>query len=319
MIFALGTPHLGQTIPAEDRFAMRSPLRLYYLDSLSAEKGPWILMSRGLARAACGFFMGLLGLLAPLAAQAAAEATVTRVVMLPLPERTTVVVELSGPIAHVQEIQSDLTTVVFEAGPVAAGVQALDLKPTAPSSIVAGVTLGGAARPDGTNYVRIRITTRAAAIRQRRASGNRLYVDITAPEAPVVQVPAIDNPPLPSGPQRATSPPSIAAPPARQPTPQPDAPRPQATAKPSAPPSAADAAAYQALDASTRRRARELAARPDVKALLRLRDEVKQRDNELGQRRAELIEALLLEVDRYTDEARARQLELDRRAFLKNQ
>jgi hypothetical protein len=62
-----------------------------------------------------------------------------------------------------------------------------------------------------------------------------------------------------------------------------------------------------------------LAARPDVKALLRLRDEVKQRDNELGHRRADLIEALLLEVDRYTDEARARQLELDRRAFLKNQ
>jgi hypothetical protein len=316
MIFALGTPHLGQTIPAEDRFAMRSPLRLYYLDSLSAEKGPWILMSRGLGRAVCGFFMVLL---AALAARAAAEATVTRVVMLPLPERTTVVVELSGPIAQVQEIQSDLTTVVFEAGPVAPGVQALDLKPKAPSSIVAGVTVGGTARPDGTNYVRIRITTRAAAIRQRRASGNRLYVDITAPEAPVVQVPGTDNPPLPSSPQRATLPPAIPAPSARQPAPQPDAPRPQATAKPTGPPSAADAAAYQALDASARRRARELAARPDVKALLRLRDEVKQRDNELGHRRADLIEALLLEVDRFTDEARARQLELDRRAFLKSQ
>src|SRR5215510_14510285 len=98
MILALGTPHLGQTIPAEDRFAMRSPLRLYYLDRLSAEKGPRILMSGGLARRAYVFFMILL---APLAARAAADATVTRVVMLPLPERTTVVVELSGPIAHV--------------------------------------------------------------------------------------------------------------------------------------------------------------------------------------------------------------------------
>jgi hypothetical protein len=277
-------------------------------------------MSRRLARAAGGFFMGLL---APLAAQgAAADATVTRVVMLPLPERTTVVVELSGPIAHVQEIQSDLTTVVFEAGPVAAGVQALDLKPATPSSIVAGVTVGGAARPDGTNYVRVRITTRAAAIRQRRAAGNRLYVDITAPQAPLVQVPGVDNPSVPSGPQRATPPPpAVPAPPARQPapTPQPDAPRLSATPKPAGPPSAADVAAYQALDASARRRARELAARPDVKALLRLRDEVKQRDNELGHRRADVIEALLLEVDRYTDEARARQLELDRRAFLKNQ
>src|SRR4029453_6180147 len=106
-------------------------------------------MSRGLARAACGFLMVVL---ASLTVRAAAEATVTRVVMLPLPERTTVVVELSGPIAHVQEIQSDLTTVVFEAGPVAAGVQALDLKPTAPSSIVAGVTLRGTARPCGRNY-----------------------------------------------------------------------------------------------------------------------------------------------------------------------
>jgi hypothetical protein len=258
-------------------------------------------------------------------AQAAAGATVTRVVMLPLPERTTVVVELSGPIAQVQEIQSDLTTVVFEAGPVAAGVQAMDLKPTAASSIVAGVTVGGSARADGTNYLRVRITTRAAAIRQRRAAGNRLYVDITVPETPLVQVPGADNPAAPSGAQRATAPssipvsPAIPAPPARQPAPQPDAPRPQATAKPAGPPSAADVAAYQALDTSARRRARELAARPDVKALLRLRDEVKQRDNELGHRRADLIEALLLEVDKYTDEARARQLELDRRAFLKNQ
>ena len=318
MIFALGTPHLGQTIPAEDRFAMRSPLRLCYLDRLSAEKGPWIRMRRRLRHTAYGFLMGLM---TPLAAQgAAAEARVTRVVMLPLPERTAVVVELSGPIAHVQEIQSDLTTVVFEAGPVAAGVQALDLKPTTPSSIVAGVTVGGTVRPDGTNYVRVRITTRAASIRQRRASGNRLYVDITAPQAPLVRVPGTDNPPpLPPGPQRATAPSVVPVPPARQPIPQPDAPRPQAAAKPTGPPSAADAAAYQALDVSMRRRARELAARPDVKALLRLRDEVKQRDNELGHRRADLIEALLLEVDRYTDEARARQLELDRRAFLKNQ
>ena len=103
-------------------------------------------------------------------------------------------------------------------------------------------------------------------------------------------MPGADNPPLPSGPQRATAPPAIPAPPARQLAPQPDAARTQATAKPTGPPSAADTAAYQALDASARRRARELAARPDVKALLRLRDEVKQRDNELGHRRADLIE-----------------------------
>jgi hypothetical protein len=239
--------------------------------------------------------------------------------MLPLPERTAVVVELSGPIAQVQEIQSDLTTVVFEAGPVAAGVQPLDLKPTTPSSIVTGVTVGGATRPDGTNYVRVRITTRASSIRQRRASGNRLYVDITTPESPAVRIPGTDTPALPSGPQRATAPSVIPAPPTRQPTPQPEAPRPEAAAKSAGPPSAADATAYQALDASTRRRARELAARPDVRALLRLRDEVKQRDNDLGHRRADLIETLLIEVDRLTDEARARQLELDRRAFLKNQ
>src|SRR5262245_19152010 len=132
-------------------------------------------MRRGLARAGGGFFAGLLTILAGQAG--AAEATVTRVVMLPLPERTSIVVELSGPIGGVQEIQSDLTTVVFEAGPVAAGVQSLDLKPTTASSFVTGVTLGGAVHPDGTNFVRVRITTRSSAIRQRRTLGNRLYVD----------------------------------------------------------------------------------------------------------------------------------------------
>lgn len=60
-----------------------------------------------------------------------------------------------------------------------------------------------------------------------------------------------------------------------------------------------------------------MAAHPDVKGLLRLRDEVEARDNALGHRQPELISRLVTEILKYTDQARALQLEEDRRTFEK--
>lgn len=55
-----------------------------------------------------------------------------------------------------------------------------------------------------------------------------------------------------------------------------------------------------------------------MKGLLRLGDEVERRDKELGRRQPEALNRRMIDLLRYTDEARALQLERDRQAFLKN-
>jgi hypothetical protein len=277
--------------------------------------------------AARGLLVAALGPAAVVRPADAADVKLTRVAMLPLPERTTIVVELSAPISRVEEIQTDLSTLVLEAGPISAGVQGRELKPGVPSPLVSAVNIGSTVRADGSSYLRLRITTQGPAVHQRRTAGSRLYVDLLkVPDA------SAGGPPS-EPPSRAASPkpaaPPTAAPAAASaraevggrserrpadPTPQPQGPSPEP--KSTLPTSSVDVA-YQTFESSTRRRARELAAVPDVKGLLRLREEVEQRGKKLGRQRADLVEQLMLEVVRYTDEARARQLERDRRAFLK--
>jgi hypothetical protein len=254
--------------------------------------------------------------------------------MLPLPERTTIVVELSAPVSRVEEIQTDQTTLVLEAGPISPGVQGRELKPGAPSPLVSAVNIGSTVRADGSSYLRLRITTQIPAVHQRRTAGSRLYVDLLKIPAPSAGSPPSEPTSRPAAPRpaalRAAAPPEAAPAaasaraevgvraerrPAEPPT-QPQAPSPGP--KSTVPASPVDVA-YQAFESSTRRRARELAAVPDVKGLLRLREEVDQRGKKLGKQRADLVEQLMVEVVRYTDEARARQLERDRRAFLKEQ
>jgi hypothetical protein len=264
----------------------------------------------------------------------AADIRLTRIAMLPLPERTTIVVELSAPVSRVEEIQTDQTTLVLEAGPISPGVQGRELKPGAPSPLVSAVNIGSTVRADGSSYLRLSITTQIPAVHQRRTAGSRLYVDLLRIPEPSAGSPPTEPAsraaaPRPAAP-RAAAPPEAALAaastraevgvraerrPAVPPT-QPQAPSPEP--KSTVPASSVDVA-YQAFESTTRRRARELAAVPDVKGLLRLREEVEQRGKKLGKQRADLVEQLMVEVVRYTDEARARQLERDRRAFLKEQ
>ncbi len=270
--------------------------------------------------AAHGLLLAAFGLIPAVRPALAADVKLTRVAMLPLPERTTIVVELSAPISRVEEILSDQTTLVLEAGPISPGIQGRELKPAAPWPLVSAVNIESTVRADGSNYLRLRITTQAPAIHQRRATGSRLYVDLLRVPAAAAESPTPESTPKraappPVAPQAAAARANVAVRserPSAGLTVQP----PRPSTEPKAPSSSADGA-YQALESSTRRRARELAAVPDVKGLLRLREEVEQRGKRLGKQRADLVEQLMLEVVRYTDEARARQLERDRRAFLK--
>src|SRR6185436_11548058 len=106
-----------------------------------------------------------------------ADDVVTRVVMLPMSDRTTIVVELKNAVDRVEEVPADSSSVIVEAGPVSAAIQPQDLTPARSSSHVSGVTLASVTRSDGTTYLRVRLGTRGAVDHHLRSQGSRIYMD----------------------------------------------------------------------------------------------------------------------------------------------
>lgn len=219
---------------------------------------------------------------------AAAQGPVARVAMLPLADRTTIVIELSESPERVAEVSGDAASFVVDAGPFTSPARAQELTPSVASAFVSTISIAASRHQDGANYLRIRIATRGTPARQLRWSGRRVYLDFSA----------------------------AAAAPETAPSKAPDAQTPEIkTPAPVVDPEVA----YRALERTVSPRARQLAARPDVKGLLRLREEIERRDKELGGRQPATVNQLLQELSRLTDEARARQLERDRAAFLRDE
>ena len=241
----------------------------------------------------------------------AANPTVTRVAMLPLVGRTTVVIDLSEPVAHVEHAQAQPNVVVVEGGPVAAGITDRRLEPAGPSPLVSRASLSAFTRHDGAWYFRLRIDLAAQAVHGLRIAGSRLYVDVSPPAEPATQ------------PDKATAiapqPPPVGVKPEKAPRTELEATAKPAEAADSEAAGADPEAAYRALESTTLQRGRILAARPDVKGLLRLKEDVQKRDVQLGRRQPDLVSRLLDELTRLTDEARALQLDRDRGVFLKKE
>jgi hypothetical protein len=261
---------------------------------------------------------------------AAVQPTISRLLLLPLFGRTTVVIELSDAIPHLDHSQPTPTSVVIEGGPVAPGLASRKLEPSGPSPLVSGVSLTVTKRPDGMTYFRMSIALTAEALHSIRTAGTRVYVDLTPPgdqppsgptnvteEARQAQPPA-SRPPAEERPRPSPSDaPAKPAPPARDVDLE-QAPAPaQAAARPAAAPkSKADAdKAYRDLESETLSRARDLAGRPDVKGLLKLKEDAQKRDEQLGKQQPDLINRVMDELSRLTDQARALQLERDRGSF----
>jgi hypothetical protein len=237
-------------------------------------------------------------------ALAAAAGPVTRVAMMPLVDRTTIVVEFDRTPATIEEV-ADPAAVVVEAGPFTGEIAAQHLTAEARANVVDGVSIAPFARSDGATYARVRITLHDGAGHRLRRAGSRLYVDISPAPAASAVAQAPNTPP----PARGETKPSESAAQADEASAV-QAPAPAAPANPEA--------AYRAFDASARTRAGQMVARPDVKGLIRLRNEVERRDKELGNKQPDLVGPLLSKLMQMTDEARARQLERDRQSFLKD-
>jgi hypothetical protein len=77
-----------------------------------------------------------------------------------------------------------------------------------------------------------------------------------------------------------------------------------------------DGRTFQTLRQTTLTQAAALSTVPDVKGLLKLRDGVLQWQRDTAQANSQALEDLLTEVERLTNDARARRLALDRQEFL---
>jgi hypothetical protein len=235
-------------------------------------------------------FAGIVSLRSP-----ARAAATLRIVVLPLVDRASVVIEGETDLIDATGTHEDCGAaaecLVAEAGPIP--------KSTAPANAVASpsirfvksVRLEPYTRPDGQTYVRVRVQVTDRCERAVRFSGKRLYLDFAPVRQNVARGEGI----------RAPAREAAAAEPPR-------APAREAAAQP---------LDYDSLKADVLRRAEQHARKPDVKALLALIDEVHRKDDLLGRQRPDLVAALLDEVNRLLDEARVRQLDLDRQALRK--
>jgi hypothetical protein len=150
-------------------------------------------------------------------------------------------------------------------------------EPPTPSPFLRRVMLTPARRSDGARALRVTIMKGPDTTCRVRLAGGRLYVDVVSASRPLIS----------SGPSGDT------------------------------PPVIPTKDSYSTLRQEILDRASTLAIRPDVRGLLRLEAEIHARDERLGRSQPDLIEELLLQVKQFTEAARTRQLDEDKRALLK--
>jgi type II secretory pathway predicted ATPase ExeA len=223
-----------------------------------------------------------------------ANGALTRLALLTVGDRASLLLELRDAGVEASTQSADANTLVIEVGPVTGAIPLEDRTADASTPCIAHVSIEETARPNVGRFVRLRIGLRSACNSQRRAAGRRVYIDFapsgsSSGQAPVAPMPA--PAPAPKLPSRADADPAgtETAPPARITATTPDA--------------------------EVLIRARALAQVPDVRALMRLRDDLARRAERSGQLESDDYKQLLEAVDRYTNDARALQLQIDGRGF----
>ena len=222
-------------------------------------------------------------------------------VMLTVGDRASLVLELRDAGVEAAMQSADATTLVIDVGPVTGTVLPEEREANPDAPCIAGVSTQEAAVPNRGRFVRLRIALRGACSSQKRVAGRRVYIDFAAPgSASSTPTPAAPAPRLAA---RATDEPRLGDPVARASAPVGG--RSNAPVRPAA----------AAPEVDVLGRARALSQVPDVRALMRLRDETVKRAEKAGQLESDEFKQLLEAVERYTNEARALQLQIDARGF----
>jgi hypothetical protein len=250
-------------------------------------------------------------------AQAMARPSVSRVVALPSGDRASLMIELTDPVPRAALTSAAGTTsATIEIGPLAT-VAAQELVSGHDSSLISRVAIRTYRKATQT-FARVVVELRAACGQQVRVAGRRIYLDL-APVAPAHSrsTPTRPAPAPSSSASTGLSAPGIA--PTSGSGRRGAAQAPLATPLANAGSEDAIDQSYGSLEADALRRAKALAAQPNVKALETLRQKVIRRNAQLGGRRTERMSHLLDEINRYTDEARALRLKLDAILLRKSQ
>ena len=231
----------------------------------------------------------------------AKEDAIGRVVVLTMANRASLVLDLPKAATQTTSESLDDLNLLIDIGPVTASVVPEELEAPPDTPFVARVSIQDAARPGEGRFVRLRVTLRNPARSQVRIAGSRVYVDFAPPVPAGPTSRPRENTATTRRPQTALGPPAIG----QEPRSRPSAARPEVTSR----------LASAVPEADVLQRARTMAQQPDVRGLEGLRADLLRRREQPGSEQPPGLKQLLDEVERYTNEARARQLQQDALAF----
>lgn len=233
---------------------------------------------------------------------AGADNALARMAMLTVADRGSLVLELRDAGVEAVTQSADATTLVSDIGPVTRPVLAEERDAEPDTPCVAHVSIQELTVPNRGRFVRLRIALRSACSSQKRIAGRRVYIDFAAPGS-TSSTPPVTASAVPKPPDRPAADPGQASPSIRASAP--GVGRPDPPAGPAAAP----------LEADVLGRARALSQVPDVRGLMRLRDDAVKRAEKAGQLESDDFKHLIEAVERYTNEARALQLQIDGRGL----
>ena len=219
--------------------------------------------------------------------------------MLPVEDRASLVLELKDRGVKASRETAEDGTLTVDIGPVTAAVPLEEREAAPDTPLVSRLSIQETTTPDGGRFLRLRIAPRGIGGSSIRVAGNRVYIDLspdgTRPSTGMALRERIIEP---AGAVAADLGSEAGGAPAR------------AQAPAGRPLPAGPLVAAEVLH-----RASLLAAKPDVRNLERLHEELLTRTPQPDQPLSDETRRMMDEVDRYLSEARSLQLQRDARDF----
>jgi len=124
-------------------------------------------------------------LLLPASDALAADPSLMRLLVVPSAGQLSLVVELSDETRRVSTQQTTATTLVLDAGPIAAPLQRQVLNAPSGLSLVQQVAIDESISAEKEHLLRLRVTMKRPAPNSVRVVGRRIYIDFMVPDVPM--------------------------------------------------------------------------------------------------------------------------------------
>ena len=124
-------------------------------------------------------------LLLPASDALAADPSLMRLMVVPSAGQLSLVVEMSDETRRVSTQQTTATTLLVDAGPIAAPLQRQVLNAPSGLSLVQQVAIDELISDEKEHLLRVRVTMKRPAPNSVRVVGRRIYIDFMVPDAPI--------------------------------------------------------------------------------------------------------------------------------------